>query len=410
MIRKLQLRFILLSMSALFIVLGVIIAAMNVINYRSIVLDADELLAILSENKGAFPSAKEGKGGALPRDLSPETPYESRYFSVLLDSGSGAVIQTETGRIAAVDTSAAIEYAREALARSRSKGFIGELRYARYEEGGVVRVIFLDCGRKLASFRSFLRASTGISCIGYAVVLLLISVFSGRIIRPLSESYARQKRFITDAGHEMKTPLTIIQADADILEMEHGGNEWVADIQKQAKRLSALTSDLIYLARMEEAEHSMPMIDFPLSDVVSETAFSFQAPAQTQGKSFSCSIQPMLSMKGSDRAIQELVAILLDNAIKYSPENGRVSLTLEKQGRTLRLSVFNTLETSLPAEELGRLFERFYRADPSRSSQTGGYGIGLSVARAIVAAHGGRIQAETPKEEASLRITALFPA
>ena len=408
MIRKLQLKFILISMSALLGVLIIIIAGINILNYNGIMKDADNILSILSENKGAFPSDNEKKKDRLPPKMSPEIPYESRYFSVSLDTDSHNVIQAETSRIISVDTSEAIAYARAAAADKDDRGTIGRFRYRKHTENGVTQIVFLDCGRMLDSFWKFLFTSIGISFLGYIVVLAIVVFFSNKIIRPVSESYEKQKRFITDAGHEIKTPLTIIHADADVLEMEIGENEWLADIQKQAKRLTALTNDLVYLARMEETADSMQMIEFPFSDVVNEAASSFQSLAQTQGKAFQCSIQPMLSLKGNERAIHQLIGILLDNALKYSPEGGMVSLTLEKQNKTLLLSVYNTTEDSIPKEKLPLLFERFYRMDSSRNSQTGGYGIGLSVAKAIVTAHNGKIQAKT-EDGHSLQITVQFP-
>ena len=190
--------------------------------------------------------------------------------------------------------------------------------------------------------------------------------------------------------------------------MEQGENEWTQDIQKQAQRLTALTKDLVYLAKMEESEDSIPMIEFPFSDVVSEAASSFQALAQTQGKKFQCNIQPMLSITGNEKALHQLVSILLDNALKYSPENGTVTLTVEKQNRSVRLSVFNTTAEKIAKENLSKLFDRFYRIDASRDSRTGGYGIGLSVAKAIVAAHNGKIQAQTEDGD-SLQITVTLP-
>ena len=152
----------------------------------------------------------------------------------------------------------------------------------------------------------------------------------------------------------------------------------------------------------------MQMIEFPFSDVVTETASSFQSLAQTQEKDFQCQIQPMLTLRGNEKAIGQLVSILLDNALKYSPVNGTVSLSVEKQNRTLYLIVYNTTVNEIVKENLPLLFDRFYRTDPSRNSQTGGYGIGLSVAKAIVTAHNGKIQATT-EDGHSLQITAVFP-
>lgn len=406
MIRNLQMKFIVLSMAALFVLLLLIIAGMNVINYNTVVAEADETLSLLAANGGVFPEMDGSEKNGLPRDMSPETPYEVRYFSILLDQ-NGEVLQTDVSRIAAVDAQQAEEYAAQIAADGDGKGFVGSYRFVCHTEGGSIRITFLDCGRKIASFWTFLWISSIMALAGYLTFFFVILFFSRRIVRPVTESYEKQKQFITDAGHEIKTPLTIIQADTDVLELEYGENEWLTDIQKQAKRLTALTNDLVYLSRMEEADHTVPMIEFPLSDVVSEAAASFQALAQTQEKEFKCRIQPMLSLTGNEKAIQQLVGILLDNALKYSPEHGVVILTLEKQNKFIQLSVQNTTEHFMQKDQLPLLFERFYRTDPSRNSQTGGYGIGLSVAKAIVLAHNGKIQAKTP-DGYSLQITVIL--
>lgn len=407
MIRKLRMKFIVLSMMALFVLLTVIVAGMNIMNYNAIIVEADDTLSLLSRNRGTFPKFDGENRNDFPHNMSPEAPYELRYFSVLFGQYD-EVLQADTGKIKAVDTAQAIAYAEQVMADNANSGFIDGYRFFCHSEGDETRIVFLDCGRDMASFRTYLLISIGMAFIGYVLFFFVILFFSGRIIRPVTESYEKQKRFITDAGHEIKTPLTIIKADVDVLEMEQGENEWTQDIQKQAQRLTALTKDLVYLAKMEESEDSIPMIEFPFSDVVSEAASSFQAPAQTQGKKFQCNIQPMLSITGNEKAIHQLVSILLDNALKYSPENGTVTLTVEKQNRSVRLSVYNTTAEKIAKENLPKLFDRFYRIDASRDSRTGGYGIGLSVAKAIVAAHNGKIQAQTEDGD-SLQITVTFP-
>ena len=243
---------------------------------------------------------------------------------------------------------------------------------------------------------------------GLAAVLVLLLILSKHIVRPVAESYEKQKQFITDAGHELKTPMTIISADADLAEMECGENQWLTDIRRQARRLTELTNDLIYLSRMEEEQPKLQCIEFPISDVAEEMAGSFQGPAKSQEKDFSTCIQPMLSFTGDEKNIRKLISILLDNALKYSPRGGRMELRLEKQGRALRLTVSNTVGQPLEREKLSHLFDRFYRTDQSRSSQTGGYGLGLSIARSIVLAHRGKIRAESP-DGVTLSVVALLP-
>lgn len=410
MIKKLQVKFIILSMTSLLLVFAVVVSGINIVNYHSVIKEADELLMILSENKGTFPMRPPKEtDNKMPPDKYMEMPYETRYFSVALNSDTEEVVQVDISHIVSVNETEAAALAQRVLEDNSTSGFTDEFRYRVYVENETTRIIFVDCGRKLDSFRSFLLASIGVSVLGYAVVFLIIAFFSSRIIRPISESYEKQKRFITDAGHEIKTPLTIINADVDVLEMEIGENEWLQDIQKQAKRLAALTNDLVYLSRMEESADSMQMIEFPFSDVAGEAAASFQALAQTQGKEVRCDIQPMLSLCGNEKAIHQLVTILLDNALKYSPAGAVVSLKAEKKNKALVLSVFNETEGPVRKEELHLLFERFYRMDASRNSQTGGYGIGLSLAKAIVTAHKGKIQAKT-EDGHSLQITAVFPS
>ena len=159
---------------------------------------------------------------------------------------------------------------------------------------------------------------------------------------------------------------------------------------------------------MEEEQPRLQLIEFPLSDVVEEMVQSFAAPAQSQGKELSVTIQPMLSCTGDEKAIRQLVSILLDNALKYSPAGGRLAVKLEKQGRSIALTVSNTAAQLLDRDKLPHLFDRFYRTDQSRNSQTGGYGLGLSLARSIVLAHRGKIRAESADGN-SLVITVNLP-
>ena len=408
MIKKLQWKFILLSMSALLFVLVVIIAGINIVNYNAVTQEADIILSLMTEDNDEFPMEPDKLGDRLPSGMSPEVPYESRYFSVVLDKYTGQVLFVETNRIIVVDTQAAITYAKTALQKSNSTGFIQNYRYKIEQTENFTRIIFLDCGRKLDAYYSFLYASISISLTGYIVVFAFIVFFSNHIIRPISESYEKQKRFITDASHEIKTPLTIIRADADVLEMELGENEWLNDIKKQASQLTELTNDLVFLSRMEESEHILPFIDFPFSEVVNETALSFHGLAQRQGKELRCQIPPMLTLCGNEKTIRQLVSILLDNALKYSPVNEKISLTVEEQSKYIVLSVTNATTQTIEKEQLKLLFDRFYRVDASRNSKTGGHGVGLSIAKAIVDTHHGKIQATTPSEN-FLQISVKFP-
>lgn len=409
MIRRLRRKFIVACMVSLTIVLAVILGGVNLMSYQKVVTDADAILALLDDNGGAFPKNHGGQHTAaiLPdsappakkdlfgqRGMSPETPYESRFFTVLLEE-DGHVLQTDTVQIAAVDEEEAAIYAQNVFTSGRRSGFWGNYRYLLCEDEQGSLIIFLDCGRSLSSFRTTLLTSVLLALLGLLAVLVLLLILSKRIVRPVAESYEKQKQFITDAGHELKTPMTIISADADLAEMECGENQWISDIRRQAQRLTDLTNDLIYLSRMEEEQPNLQRIDFPLSDVTEEMAQSFQALAKSQEKEFFLHIQPMISFTGDEKAIRQLLSILLDNALKYSPAGGQLKLVLQKQGRTIVLSVSNTSTQPIEQDKLPHLFDRFYRTDQSRSSQTGGYGLGLSIARSIVQAHKGKIRAES---------------
>ena len=414
MIRKLRIKFIAVSMLSLALVLLVILGGINAMSYRKTVSDADAILSVLAANGGMFPQRMFPSDGTGPRDTVPrdngaddgalrkrgfsaETPYESRFFSVLMDA-QGQVLRTDVGKIAAVDEITAAEYAQEVWNAGRSKGFLEDYRFARSEEAEGIRVIFLDCGRSLYSCRTMLLSSMVVSLLGLLAVLVLLILFSRRIVTPVAESYEKQKRFITDAGHELKTPLTIIGADADLLELECGESEWLSDIKRQVTRLTGLTNDLVYLSRMDEERPQLRRIEFPISDVTEEVVQSFQGPARAQKKELRMDIQPLLSFNGEEKAIRQLVSILRDNAVKYSPEGGTISVRLAKEGRALKLTVSNTTAQPVERDKLDHLFDRFYRMDQSRSASTGGYGLGLSIAQSIAAIHKGKIRADSPEE------------
>ena len=413
MIKKLQRKFVAVAMLSLFIVLLIIIGTVNILNYTRMTDYAQRTINILKENDGSFPKPdmKPGHSKEMFKGMSPEAPYESRYFSVLMD-GSGNVSTIDTGKIAGTDTDEAAEYAAKVLECGRTSGFMGQYRFGIKDKDNGKLIIFLYCGRELSNFRAVLLISVGISFVGMLAVFLLLIFFSGRIVKPVSESYEKQKRFITDAGHEIKTPITIIDADAELVGLDCGENEWLEDIRKQTKRLTALTNDLIYLAKMEEGQKSSTKIEFPLSDVVEETAESFRARAVNENKKLDIDIQPEITYCGDEKAIRQLVSILVDNAVKYSDGIKIISVKLEGQGGTsklskgFRLQVFNSCEHIEP-ESVKHLFDRFYRAEQSRNSQTGGYGIGLSVAKAVVDAHKGKITADTADGK-SLRITVVM--
>ncbi len=407
MIKKLKAKFILLSMVALFTLLVVIVAGMNLINFNTVVSEADDILTMLSSNHGRFPDPMGGKKqDFMSRPMSPETPFESRFFTVQFDRDDNVVF-VDVGQIAAIDKGEAQTLAAKVLENHSSVGFSGNFRFMKSLDENGVRITFLDCGRKLDAFRSFLFTSLFVSLFGYIIITVFIVLMSGRILKPVAEAYEKQKRFITDAGHEIKTPLTIIGANVDVLEMDIGENESLKDIKLQTERLSGLTNDLVYLSRMEEVDAANNKIDFPISDLVFETTHSFIPVATAAGKEILMRIEPMRSMCGDAKAIEKLVSILLNNALKYSPTGSQILVSFGGRGKELVFTVENQTVTEIQKDTLPLVFDRFYRADQSRNSETGGHGIGLSMAKAIVTAHGGKIFASA-KDAYRFEITAVF--
>lgn len=414
MISKLRIKLIFAAMISLLVVLVVIMGAVGGLNYWKIVSDADKTLSLLAENDGFFPMGEQHINQEPKREdnlppnfiIPPEMPFETRYFFAVLNS-NGMVISVNTGKIAAIDKPTAMQYAQNVFVNNKTKGFIGDYRYLVSKSNEESLILFLDCGRTLNNFRILRATSITVSIVGFLLVLLLLILLSSNIVKPFSENYEKQKRFITDAGHELKTPLTIIDADTEILSMDFGENEWINDIQAQTKRLSELTNNLILLSRMQEDKSLINFIEFPISDVVEETIQSFKTVAKMQEKNLNIDIQSMLSLFGDENSIRKLVSILLDNAIKYTEPNGKILCTLKKQKNQIYFCVYNTTD-KITKEQTKYLFDRFYRADQSRNSQTGGYGLGLSIAQAIVHNHKGKITANT-SDEKSLTITVIFP-
>lgn len=408
MISKLQVKLIFAAMISLLVVLTTIMGVVIGFNYYKVVSDADKTLLILAENDGFFPKDnimqyndfKVPKNQAIP----PEMPFETRYFFCFLDTNNN-ILAVNTGKIAAINSQTAIQYTQNVLKNNKTNGFLGNYRYLIYKSDYKNIVLFLDCSRNIDSFKTLRLSSIMVSITGFLLVLILLILLSNRIVKPFSENYEKQKRFITDAGHELKTPLTIINADTEILSMDLGENEWITDIQTQTKRLSELTNDLILLSRMQEDD--INFIDFPISDIVEETIQGFKTVAKTQEKTIDIDIQPMLSLYGDESSIRKLVSILLDNAIKYTDLNGKIVCNLKKHKNQILLSVYNTTD-NITKEQTKYLFDRFYRTDKSRNSQTGGYGLGLSIAKEVVNKHKGKITANT-NDEKSLLITVTFP-
>lgn len=404
MINKLQKNFIMITMVSAFFIILLLIGTINVINLYQMNHRIDGAVKILSQNEGTFPKYDKGKP---PREniefgfqLNEETPFETRYFVVKLNS-DGSAREIDTSHIRAISSEDAKEYAEEILENGKKNGFEGIYKYAVVKQGYGYMVIFIDCRTSIQSVTIFLFTSSGVALGVLLLMFILVSVFSKKAITPIIESMEKQKQFITDAGHEIKTPLAIISANADVLELTGGESEWVTSIRNQITRLDKLVKNLLMLSKMDEGNMKMSFVDFDMSKTVRETAGSFKAVAETQNKIFILEVQEGLKLCGDESSIQQLVSTLVDNALKYSDVNGTIKVTLTSYKKGFKLEVINTTDmdkVALSKDNLNKLFDRFYRADSSRSRDTGGYGIGLSIAKSIVEAHHGKISARCEEE------------
>lgn len=411
--RRLRRKFILVAMGAVTVVLTLIIAGINVVNYSHVCKMADARLDYIQAGKGGIdweeePRTDPGNGGdantGMVADgdragarvghfegMTAESPFDTRYFTVTLVDGQ--VVDVNTARIAAVGAKRAARIAMGLDSKGLTSGFSGNYRYTIAAQGEKTTYVFVDCSRELSSFHSFLSASVAISCIGWLAVLAIVTVASGAVIRPMVESYSKQKRFITDASHEIKTPLAVIDAANEVQEIESGESEWTQSIHEQVARLTALTERLVFLARMDEGSAGFTMATIDLSEAVDKAAAPFESVAVSRGKRLSMSVATGVRAHADAAAVTQVVELLLDNATRYASEGSVIELSLRAVSRgagkgSAELVVSNAAD-SLPEGDLDRLFDRFYRADVSRSSKTGGSGVGLSVVRAIAEAHGG---------------------
>ena len=409
MLKRMRWRFIGSAMAAISAVVVVLLFVLNIGNYRNITRQQDEALDRLLKIESLDAPFSDGRG-APPFDdwmhFSPEVQYSLRFFSVHCTHG-GEIQAINQDYVASVSETDAESYARAALSSGKTRGYKDGYRYLVERSENETVVLFLNSERELQTIRSLLFITLAVAGGSLLLVFALVVLFSGRAIAPYLRNLAAQKQFITNASHELKTPLTAISSSADVLAMESGENEWVKSIQSQSGRLSRLISSLVTLCRLDEENPFPERTEFSLSDAVWEIAEPFSSLAAAKGKEYTQYIEDGITVTGDRTAIGQLVSILLDNAVKYADEHGKITVSLKKHKNHIQISVYNTAQ-AIDRDSLPHLFDRFYRADASRNSRTGGYGLGLSIASSIVAAHKGKIWAETADGK-SLRITASFP-
>lgn len=402
MIKKMRRRMILAAMCAFFAVIMMIAVLVNTVNFLVVTNRADGTLKSILAFEEKRPKAPEPKGdspGEPPRrpfmglpDV--EANYMTRFFTVRFDENDD-VIFASTDYIAAIDEETAVAYAREVLNKGRDSGYMKAYRYILDEKDNETVVIFLNTTREQQSMISLLILTLIISLVSLIIVFFLVRALSKRAIRPYANNIKQQKQFITDASHELKTPLTSILTSLDVITMERGDDEWTDNIRRQAGRMSGLVSELVTLSRLDEETPLPDKEHFSLSDAARETVDVYTPQAKAHEKNFTVDIEDNVILYGDRSAIQQMLSVLLDNAVRYSDDHGDIRFSVYKKRNRINIEVFNTCQyEEIP--DTDRLFDRFYRPDESRSTETGGNGVGLSIAKAVTLAHGGKISASCP--------------
>ena len=415
MLRQLKVRFILLAIISMTVTLIVAFTAVNITLRVRLANRTDEIIDVLHEN-GGFPlfniqsfisdtdTDTDNDIGffefdkGYKREFHDETPYQTRYYIAYLDE-SETIFNADYSHIAIANIDMIINQVCEIKEEPRDRGYIDTFRYGRFETDNGMMIIGVDCKTDLSTVNTLLTITlvTIIFCV--VIVLLLLIILSRKIIKPFEENREKQRRFITDAGHELKTPIAIIQSNTEVMEMIDGENKWLTNIKQQTVRMNNLVKGLIELSKMDEqiiSEKEKQKII--LSEIVYNSVESFRVPAESKGISLKADIAPNISVMGDLEDIVRLVGILLDNAIKYTDDRKEIAVKLFGKSKKAVLTVENTCK-GLERDSVKKFFDRFYRSDSSRNSSTGGYGIGLSMAQAIVQNHKGKLSVHYTDDE-----------
>jgi len=396
MFRKLKIRFILLASAAIVCILLTMIAVLNSVRFLQTNGEIQAVLNILSANNGDFPSVEETAESLQNDRITIDTIYQYRYFSVVYNEDK-TLYSSNLDHLSNLSKEQALSYANKVIKDSRSSGVfkVGSQFYSyQITQNSKTKrylLVVLDSTNYLESRNDFFWLSIQLCFYSFIFFVLVVSGFSNFAIRPYIKNYENQKRFITNAGHELKTPLAIISANTELQELMTGENEWTESTKDQVKRLSNLINQMVVLARLEE-QPDVTLVDVNFSEVVKKVAGNFKSVIEKAGKKYEIKLQEDIHVKATEDELYELVSILIDNACKYCDEDGQifVTLTKAKRGKRARLTVANSYADGKNVD-YSRFFDRFYREDESHNQKQPGYGIGLSMAESLVRIFKGRI-------------------
>lgn len=285
------------------------------------------------------------------------------------------------------------EYIDEIIKDNNNVGMTRNHSYCAEKKSNGTLMVLTDRTAEIEMMSKLKRTTLIVGIISIIFLSVAAYFLSGFIVQPLKDTFEKQKQFISDASHELKTPLTVISTNADVLAGEIGNNKWLNYIHDQTDRMSVLVNDLLSLSRLENSNRDFITSEFDLSRAVTNAALPFECQAFESNKNFVLNIEEGIRINGSEQHIKQMTGIFIDNALKYSKDNGTVRVSLTKEDNKAVLAVYNT-GSGVPEEEVDKLFERFYRSDESRNRSTGGYGLGLAIAKSIIDKHKFKIQVE----------------
>ena len=420
MMKQIRLRFIKISLLALTLAMLLVAGAINAVHLVSTFREIDTTMEYLVENENSISQNQQKRNGSPNSERNTDDSAqqkkqknhnhmqnrleESRYF-VAVKNSDGELFLGQGSK-----ESELLSIAQEVFDSGNSSGNINYYQYRVIDKAdGTQAAVFLNCESKYSEIDSLALISLGACVVGILLSLLLVSLLSKKAIKPMMDNIEQQKRFITDAGHELKTPLTVISANMDVLSMDIGENEWVHGTQKQVANMRKLVNELVYLSRMDEADSRLEKSAVNLSKLVRDVAEPFEGMAEFNGKNLILNIEDDLMINGDEAALRRLVSTLCDNAVKHAPEDTDIQITLSRSAKNILFATENATKEPLSEDALDHLFDRFYRADESRSKEeNSGFGIGLSIARAITEKHGGTTKANV-NENGRLQITCVLP-
>ena len=412
MVKKLRRKFILIATIGVVIIVVGALGLINVITYTRMESQVMSVLTYICHNDGHLPKKESTANHSWfdePSwtDDTPEFSYQVRFFSVLVDS-NGYAKNINIKNIASFTETEAIEYARTtiqaAIKDNTMQGFFKKERatYAYMivpHEDGSYLIAVLDCTRDMAAIHSFLRNSLWFGLVCIILYVMILVALCNLAIQPFVHNMENQKRFITNAGHELKTPIAIISANTEALEMISGKSEWTENILKQVQRLSKLINDLIILSKMSEEKQEICWEEVNISSIASNIAESFRTMIADQKKQLVCHIEPNISVRSDEKRLYTLINIFMDNAVKYCDDNGLIDITVTtaKKHKGAVVAIANTYAEGAHMD-FSHFFERFYRGDESHNSKKSGYGIGLSMAEELAQLLKGKIQVDYKKD------------